>query len=254
MQARRETGFLDRSLNFRAREYRYQLFRPRREMPEGGWPLILFLHGAGERGRDGLLPTQVGLGATIRRCAARFPCLVLFPQVGVGSHWNRPDMADLAMACLEETRQEERINPERLYLTGLSMGGAGVWYLGARYPGVFAALVPVCGGVGFPAASCGDPQSAENMALYNERARVIGATPTWVFHGAEDPIVPVEFSRRMVRSLETMGHPVRCTEYSPCGHDAWELAYEQDEVWRWLFTQRLEPGSAGMIPLPPAHD
>ena len=145
-----ETGFLDRSVHLGARVHRYQLFRPRGVRPERGWPVILFLHGAGERGHDGLLPTQVGLGSAIRRNAERFPCLVIFPQIAGGSGWSQPDAAELAMACLQETGRDETVDWRRIYLTGISMGGTGVWYLGARYPGTFAALAPVCGGSTIP--------------------------------------------------------------------------------------------------------
>ncbi len=232
-----ETGFLDRTLRQGARSHRYQLFRPRGERPERGWPVILFLHGAGERGHDGLLPTQVGLGSAIRRHAERFPCLVIFPQIAGGRGWSHPDAAALAMACLEATGQDEIVDWRRIYLTGISMGGSGVWYLGALYPETFAALAPVCGGVNYPSAASGPPDSAANQATYRARAEAIGQTPVWAFHGAEDPIVAVDFTRQMVGALRHSGSPARYTEYSPCGHDAWEPAYAGAELWDWLFRQ-----------------
>jgi predicted peptidase len=233
----RETGFLDRVLPWDEREYRYQIYRPRGEAPAAGWPLILFLHGAGERGRDGLLQTQVGLGAAIRRNASRFPCLAVFPQVSGGRYWSRPDMAAMALACLEQTCQNEEVDRQRLYLVGNSMGGTGVWYLGARYPDTFAALVPVCGGVNYPAAASGDPASAENTVIYQARAEATGTTPVWVFHGADDPVVHVGFSRGMVGAINSLGHSCRYREYAGHGHDAWEPAFEEPELWDWLFRQ-----------------
>lgn len=235
----RETGFLDRTLLWQEREYRYQLFRPRGEAPDAGWPLILFLHGAGERGRDGVLQTQVGLGAAIRRHIARFPAVVLFPQVPAGRYWSRPDMAEMAMACLEQTCMSERIDLQRIYLVGNSMGGTGVWYLGARYPGTFAALVPVCGGVNFPAAASGDPDSEENHVIYLARAEAIAATPVWAFHGDADPVVSVGFSQGMVNAMASMGKASRYTEYPGHGHDAWEPAFADPALWDWVFRQRL---------------
>lgn len=235
----RETGFLDRTLLWQEREYRHQVFRPRGEAPDEGWPLILFLHGAGERGRDGVLQTQVGLGTAIRRHVERFPAVILFPQVPAGRYWSRPDMADMVMACLEQTCLSEHIDLRRLYLVGNSMGGTGVWYLGARYPDTFAALVPVCGGVNFPAAASGDPASEENRLIYLARAEVIAATPVWVFHGDDDPIVPVGFSQGMVNAMASAGQTCRYTEYPGHGHDAWEPAFEDSALWDWLFRQGL---------------
>lgn len=233
-----ETGFLDRSLLLDERLYRYQLFRPRGEPPAAGWPVILFLHGAGERGRDGILPTQIGLGAAIRRHPDRFPCLAVFPQISGGRCWSRPDMAALAMACLEKTCREETVDPARRYLTGLSMGGTGVWYLGARHRDVFAALVPVCGGVHYPAAASGSPDSGENQAIYLARAEAIAPTPVWAFHGALDEVVHPGFTRGMAAALTACGHPPRHTEYPDVGHDAWDVAYQEPALWRWLFAQR----------------
>ena len=233
----RDTGFLDRVLLWDDREYRYQIFRPRGEAPAAGWPLILFLHGAGERGRDGLLQTQVGLGAAIRRHVSRFPCLAVFPQVSGGRYWSRPDMAAMAMTCLEQTAQSEQVDRQRFYLLGNSMGGTGVWYLGARYPEIFAALVPVCGGVNYPARDSGDPASGENSVIYQARAEAIGPTPVWVFHGAADPVVPVGFSQGMVAAMLQRGHSCRYSEYAGHGHDAWEPAFEGPELWAWLFQQ-----------------
>ncbi len=236
----RESGFLDRGLRHGQRDYRYQLFRSRGERPERGWPLILFLHGAGERGRDGLLPTQVGLGTAIRRHVDRSPGLVVFPQLGGGRGWSQPDAAELAMACLAHSRQDETVDPARIYLNGISMGGTGVWYLVARYPDLFAALVPVCGGVNYPAAASGDPAADQNLAIYQARAAAIGQTPFWAIHGADDPIVAVDFTRQMISTLRRLGSPARYTEYQPCGHDAWEPAYAESELWRWLFGQCRE--------------
>lgn len=240
LRASRETGFLDRTLRLGHRDYRYQLFRPRGALPELGWPIILFLHGAGERGRDGLLPTQVGLGAAIRRHVDRFPGLVVFPQLAGGCGWSQPDAAELAIACLAQTQQDEIVDPARIYLTGISMGGTGVWYLGARHPDMFAALVPVCGGVNYPAAASGNPAADENLAIYQTRAAALGQTPVWAFHGADDPIVAVDFTRQMVGALHNLGSPARYTEYQACGHDAWEPAYAEAELWRWLFGQCRE--------------
>src|SRR5207244_13256028 len=108
------------------------------------WPVILFLHGAGERGDDGLLQTQVGLGAAVRQNAARFPAIIVFPQMPAEAAWTGTP-APVAIAALEQVSREVQVDSDRVYLTGVSMGGNGVWYLAYRYPSRFAPLVPICG-------------------------------------------------------------------------------------------------------------
>lgn len=208
------------------RTYRYRIYVPSDYTADRPWPLILFLHGSGERGEDGQLPSRVGLGAAIRRHPERFSAVAVFPQLPPGENWQSMDMQRLALLPLERVREEFRIDPRRLYLTGISLGGTGTWALAAAYPGLFAALAPVCGRCPWP-AEAEIPQS-------------LASIPVWIFHGAEDPVVPVENSRRMAHALQG-GGAVRYTEYTGEGHAIWDRAYGGEEFCTWLFAQRRKP-------------
>jgi len=150
VQAQRvETGFLDRTVTLAGQSYRYQVYVPADYPTKATWPLILFLHGAGERGADGLLQTTVGLGPAIRRDAKRFLALVVFPQAPLDSQWvGMP--AEMALAALAQTMLEFHVDRDRVYLTGLSMGGHATWCLAYRHLELFAAVVPICGWVPDP--------------------------------------------------------------------------------------------------------
>src|SRR2546427_4262926 len=183
-----QTGFLDRRVSVAGQSHHYQVFVPFSYTTSQRWPVILFLHGAGERGDDGLLPTQVGLGAAVRQNAARFPAIIVFPQMPAESAWTgRP--AQVAIAALEQVSREFQVDSDRVYLTGLSMGGNGVWYLAYRYPSRFAALVPICGFVTafFPTARPFAPVvPADSGPPFDALARQLRRVPTWIVHGEID--------------------------------------------------------------------
>src|SRR5437016_2815851 len=187
-----QTGFLDRRVSVAGQSHHYQVFVPFSYTPSQRWPVILFLHGAGERGDDGLLPTQVGLGAAVRQNAARFPAIIVFPQMPAESAWTgRP--AQVAIAALEQVSREFQVDSDRVYLTGLSMGGNGVWYLAYRYPSRFAALVPICGFVTafFPTARPFTPVvPADSGPPFEALARHLRRVPTWIVHGEIDGPAP----------------------------------------------------------------
>lgn len=240
-----QTGFLDRQAVVDGVTYRYQVYVPASWTPDRRWPVVLFLHGAGERGDDGLLQTEVGLPSAIRRAPERFAAIVVIPQCRKNGWWNQPAMQAQALSALERSMQEWNGDPKRVILTGLSMGGYGTWAIGSRLAGRFAALVPICGGVGkrplptgtavpFPGEGEPDPYAAV--------ARQIGKTPVWVFHGAKDPTVSVEESRKMVEALKAAGGDVRYTEYPEAGHDSWTAAYRDPELATWMLSKEL-PGS-----------
>jgi predicted peptidase len=234
----RETGFLNRTVTLAHRGYRYQVYVPRSYTALESWPLILFLHGAGERGEDGLRQTQIGLAAAIRCHVERFPAIVVFPQALTDASWNTAEMSGLAIAAMQQTMRDFRVDPRRVYLTGLSMGGTGVWSIAARHPGLFAALAPICGALHFPAAEGGAATSSANLARCANYARRIDTTPVWIFHGAEDPIVPVEYARQMAKALKARGCPVLYTEYPQDGHAIWDRVYADEDFCTWLFAQR----------------
>jgi predicted peptidase len=228
----RETGFLDRSVEVGGTASRYQVYVPSAYDPSRRWPVILFLHGAGERGSDGLIQTEVGLGSAIRRFADRYPAIVVFPQTPAGERWTG-QAGDIAMAALDRTISEFSIDDRRVYLTGLSMGGNGSWYLAWRHPDRWAGVVVVCGFLGlgpFPSflpAGTSDPAAAV--------AEKIRHLPIWVFHGDADKTVPVTASREVVAALQKAGATVKYTELPGVGHNAWDAAYRDPELPKWLF-------------------
>jgi len=232
-----ETGFLNRSLTIGDVVYRYQVYLPQDWTGDKAWPVILFLHGAGERGRDGLRQTQVGLGAAIRLEEERFPFVVVMPQCPKEKWWTDPEMQREALSALDAAMKEFHGDPSRLYLTGLSMGGYGTWYIAASNPGKFAALVTICGGVVPPS---GHPQPiALGPDPYADLAKKIGSTPVWIFHGSSDPVVLPSESRNMAYALRKTGGNVRLTEYWGVGHDSWDKAYAESELPQWLLSHTL---------------
>jgi predicted peptidase len=233
-----ETGFLDRSLSLHGATYKYQVFVPDNWSSNQKWPIILFLHGIGERGTDGLMQTQVGIATAIRNDRSRFPAIVVMPQCLKEQIWNEPDMQELALAALAAAAKEFKGDPKRTYLTGLSMGGYGSWALAAAYPHKFAAVVPICGGILLPDDARKQPDS--DRIPYLEAAKKIGTKlPIWVFHGDADPDVPVSESRHMVEALKAAGADVRYTEYPGVGHKSWDKAYADPELMTWLLSKSL---------------
>lgn len=238
-----ETGFLDRTASLNGESYRYQVYVPRDFDPKKKWPVILFLHGAGERNDDGLQQTDVGIGHAIRANASRFPFIVVMPQCRKDKRWIHADMQAQAMTALEQSIKEFHGDRDRLYLTGLSMGGYGTWDMTAKYPGKFAAYVPICGGIYGPAkvpdARVGLAADPSVTDPYAGTAKRIGSTPIWIFHGAADDTVPVEESRKMAQALEAAKANFHYTEYPGVGHNAWDKAYAEPELIPWLLAQHL---------------
>jgi predicted peptidase len=210
-----KVGFLDRTHD----KAKYVLFVPHDYKGDKEYPLILFLHGAGERGSDGQKQAKVGLGPAVRKQEKTFPFFAVFPQAQRG--WGA-DSADAkrALAILAEVQKEYKIDAKRVYLTGLSMGGYGTWSLAAKYPERWAAIVPVCGG--------GDPATA----------KAIKDIPCWCFHGDADKAVPVGRSRKMIEALKEAGAKPRYDEYKGVGHNSWDRAYGTKELYEWLLMQK----------------
>src|SRR5258708_23958128 len=145
--ARVQTGFLDRTVSVSGTEYRYQVFVPANFTQKKTWPVVLFLHGSGERGDDGLIQTDVGIGHAIRLSNSRLPFIVVMPQCRKEKIWGDSAMQAQALAALDATIKEFHGDRNRVYLTGLSMGGDGTWEIAATHPGRFAALIPICSGI-----------------------------------------------------------------------------------------------------------
>ncbi len=235
-----ESGFLNRvHRGADGKDAKYVLFVPHDYKGDRPYPLILFLHGAGEWGTDGQKQVTVGLGPAVRKREKTFPFLVVFPQsqkktwpIDVNDRdqlrdilatWSEQDAeGKRALAMLAEVEKEFRVDPERVYLTGLSMGGFGTWSLAASHPDRWAAIVPICGG--------GDPRAADK----------IKQLPCWCFHGDADTAVPVDRSRQMIKALWDAGAHPNYTEYPGVGHNSWDKAYDTKDLFEWLLKHRLK--------------
>jgi predicted peptidase len=233
----RNTGFIQRSISLDRVEYVYQVYLPEGYQEMVAMPGILSLHGSGEVGNDGRLPTEVGLGRALRQDPDRYPAIVIFPQVPAGVTWQGLG-AQIAIAALEQTISEFKIDVARVYLTGISMGGNGCWYLANRFPQRFAAVVPICGWVSerrgkgevvYPAID----RDAATVAQWLARL------PLWIFHGDADLVVLVAESRLIVSALRSIGANFRYTEFPDVGHNSWDLAYDLPELAEWLFQQKI---------------
>ena len=188
--------------------------------PAKKWPLILFLHGAGERGNDVWLvakhgPSKIDTGAT------NFPFIVISPQCPAGENWSD----DLLLALLDETESKYAVDLHRVYLTGLSMGGFGTWSLGVSHPDRFAAIAPICGGGDF----------IKVYLAAEQHKAALTSLGVWAFHGAKDPVVPIEESQRMVDYLKKIGvAEVKLTVYPDAQHDCWTQTYANPELFSWF--------------------
>jgi predicted peptidase len=244
--SRIETGFLDREVTLNSITYRYQVYVPVNYAREKLLPVILFLHGVGEGGEDGLLQTQVGLGPAIRQARDRFPFIVVFPQARRGQLW-AGEMATLALKTLDQAVKEFTGDSQRLYVTGISMGGFGTWVVAARAPGKFAAIVPICGFVNvkrpdLPAERKAfvlkDDPFGRSPDPYATAASQISKVPTWIFHGGADPVISPDESRKMFQALKASGFDVKYTEYEGVAHDSWDRAYAEPDLVPWLLSHR----------------
>jgi predicted peptidase len=214
------TGFLDRTIkNPDGKESKYVVFVPAAYQGDKPYPVILFLHGSGESGNDGKKQTTVGLGKAIQTQEKDFPFLVVFPQSEKRNWQADTEDGKRAIAILDEVTRMYKTDPKRIYLSGLSMGGFGTWSLAAKYPERWAAIVPICGG--------GEPKTAET----------IKDLPCWCFHGDADRVVPPDRSRVMIEALKAAGGKPRYDEYPGVGHNSWDMAYANKELYEWLLKQ-----------------
>lgn len=217
-------GFISKTVTLpNMSEHKYVVFTPPQYVkdPNHKWPLILFLHGSGECGTDGIKHTTVGLPTYVARNAMRFPFIVVMPQAQ--KMWFRGEEAAAVWASLDAVQSQYRVDPDRIYLTGLSMGGIATWELSVLRPDIFAAIVPVCG-------------FAPKDYLPN-----IVDLPTWAFHGALDQNVSVKGSRDAVEELKRLGGSPLYTEFPKLQHVCWDEAYATPDLWRWLLKQRRKP-------------
>jgi predicted peptidase len=224
----------------------YRLMKPAGYKTDGTtrYPLVVFLHGSGERGNDNEAQLKHGVASFATDAERKkHPCFLVAPQCPAEGQWanvryqrraasyplaDKPsEPGALVLGLIAALEKDYRIDPSRIYLTGLSMGGFGTWDLLSRKPDRFAAALPVCG--------AGDVKQAKKIA----------AVPVWVFHGDKDGAVPVECSRVMVEALKEAGGRPVYTEYEGVGHDSWTQTYRNGPVLDWLFAQKKPARSPG---------
>jgi len=218
---------------------RYLLFVPKDYKATGEkWPLMLFLHGLGECSNDDLDKVKIHGPAKIVEGRPDFPFVLITPQCPpppgydpakagaltspqvielVRKAWNPKELIQLVGHVLDKLN----VDPDRVYVTGLSMGGYGTWRLAATYPDRFAAAVPICGG-----------------GEYNQMSPALSRVPIWAFHGAKDPTVPISESKHMIYALRQVSGDIRFTTYPDAAHNSWEQTYNNQEVYDWLLAHR----------------
>lgn len=199
--------------------FNYLLYQPEEYKARQDWPLVLFLHGAGERGDNLKLLTLHGLPKLVA-AGQQFPFLIASPQCSEASWW--PWEVERLKVFLDHLCEQYAVDRSRIYLTGLSMGGFGSWHLALRYPALFAAIAPICGG---------------GEALPRLAERLIDL-PVWAFHGDADELIPLAESERMVAAVNTAGGNARLTVYPGVGHNSWDQAYGEAELYTWFLAQR----------------
>jgi poly(3-hydroxybutyrate) depolymerase len=235
----RTTGFLLKTFHDDAGSHKYTVFIPQEYAPSKKWPVILFLHGAGERGTDGVLPTTYGIGPLVRERAANFPFVVVFPQCEdvhgrILTAWSPagPE-GQRALRILEQVEKDYSIDTKREVLTGWSMGGYGVWELAAAYPERWLSVVPVSGG--------GDPAWAEKLK----------SVPIWAWHGARDRGVRPEQSRQLIEAIRNAGGDPRYSEPAAGDHNVWVETYGDDSLYAWMLSPQSDPAKLKPVTSPP---
>ena len=192
--------------------YQYLIYFPKDyNTTDKKWPLILFLHGSGERGTDINLVKRNGPPKLVSE-GKEFPFIILSPQCPKNISWDNT----ILMALLNDIISKYKVNENRIYLTGLSSGGSATWSLAIEYPEKFAAIVPI--------SASGEPEDV--CALKD--------VPVWVFHGEKDDVVPIKEDSDMVDALKQCGGNVRFTKYPDVGHWAWVDAYNNPELYEWM--------------------
>ena len=216
--APQNTGFSIRTVQVDGQERKYGLFIPHQYKPTQQWPVIVFLHGALEGGSDGQSCMTVGLGPNIAKTAGNFGFITVFPQSP--GDWTGEERAHIAIACLDDVQRKYSTDPGCVSLTGLSNGGQGTWLVGGRYSTRFSALVPMCA-----------------YASY-ESIPQISKLPIWAFHNSGDFLVSCGGTEEMCKRIKEAGGNVKFSKTDGMGHNCWDAAYDQGEVFKWMVSQR----------------
>lgn len=225
---RKQGSIASRNVQIDSGSFDYQIYLPPEIEKASNLPVIVFLHGIRERGSGGFVPAEGTVGQLLKQYLKQVPAIVLLPQCRPNKYRSDAAMDKMVTQTLEQTVKEFNADSKRLSLVGVSMGGYGAWHFAAQYHEKFAALVSICGGS--PLVT-GD--------RFTPIARKIGKTPVWLFHGAEDRIVPVSESRVLVKALEASGGNVKYNEYADVGHNVWMNALGEKTLLPWILAQSL---------------
>ena len=179
------------------------------------FPLVLFLHGSGERGDDLRLVEKHGIPKMINN-GIKFPFITLAPQCPKFQYWTEPVNVKTLLLLVEEIIKKNKVDIERIYATGLSMGGYGTLAIAKERPDLFSAIIPVCGGL--------DTTDIERLK----------DIPIWLFHGAEDKVVPVENSELIYDLLKPINPEIKITIYQGINHNSWEMTYNNQNIYDWM--------------------
>jgi predicted peptidase len=211
----------------------YRFTKPVKIEESQKYPLLIFLHGAGERGDDNQAQMKHCIADIVKLASAKHPFFMIVPQCPAEQKWadvdwskDKNSMTDepsrsmaLVLDLVDQVSKDFPVDEKRIYIMGLSMGGFGTWDVISRHADKFAAAIPICGG--------GDPAQASKWLNL----------PIWVFHGGDDPVVKPERSREMVEAMKKVGGDIKYTEYPGVGHDSWSPTFSNIEVIEWLFSQ-----------------
>ena len=250
-QPAQETGFLNRTVESNGTSYKFQVYlpeeyrKPEEDREHRRWPVILFLHGRGERGSEGLWQTQVGLPQQVRDHPEHWPFVIVMPQCPLHHFWTDAEMLEMASAALTQEEREFHTDPDRTYLSGLSLGGYGAWELARETPHRWAALAIAASGIFW---SYAPERWKEQATLPEEYAKAIGKTPIWLFHGMDDNVVAPRQSELMFEAFKAESGHIRLWEYQGLKHDCWTRAYDEPELPRWLLSHHLNAQGV------PVHD
>ena len=232
------TGWVAKTIVDNGTTYKYQVFIPPSYNPSTErLPVILFMHGSGEGGTDGVKQTTEGLGPYIKAREASFPAIAVFPQTPTGEGTATVRMR-VAEGALNQTLAEyTKADTTRLYLTGLSSGGFWAYQVALAAPKRFAAFAPMsivmC-------ATCFPGQTLTKQQAWTQGAQILMSLPIWQFQGDMDATVPVTEVRLQIAAFKAAGHPIIYTEYPGVGHDAWYRAYNDPALYTWMFSKRRQ--------------
>ena len=254
-----DTGFLNRTIVIQGITYKFQVYLPEEyrrpdieptsrkggdksfersgdKLPDKPWPVMLFLHGRGERGSEGMWQTQIGLPQQLRDHPERWPFVIVMPQCPLRHFWTDPEMLQMAMATLDQEQHEFHTDPDRVYLAGLSLGGYGVWELAKDYPRHWAAIAIASSGIFW---SYAPDRWRDASTLAADYAHRIGRVPIWLFHGTDDPVVVPRQSELMYEAVKADNGHIRLWDYQGLRHDCWTRAFNEPELPRWLLAHRI---------------